>query len=60
MPSSSIIEKQNRHGFWKQLWDEFVAFGRVGLTDSRSNALVCGLDGGGSIPAYVIKEALCI
>ena len=31
MPSSSIIEKLNRHGFLKKLSDEFVAFGRIGL-----------------------------
>ena len=33
MPSSSIIEKLNRQGFLKKLWDEFVTFGRIGLTD---------------------------
>ena len=43
MPSSSIIEKLNRHGFLKKLCDEFVAFGRKGLSDRLQGMLTDGL-----------------
>ena len=38
MPSLSIIEKLNRHGFLKKLWDEFTAFGSIGLNKAFNKA----------------------